>query len=216
MSTTQAHRQTSSVQHPSSVLRIIPCSQHVLLSSFQFPFYNQVDNEALAGALSDGDGLILPEQITLWQPASGTRLIVNRDAPIISSYAQYQVDTFGASIPSAKSGKEDDHDDDGISNFMEFAFGLDAAAFSQRNPNFPNFTIESGNKKLKHTRRSNSTATFTYQLSEDLSSWSALEEGVDYTLTVTPGSGTDEVEIQLIGARASLDQAFLRVEVEEQ
>ena len=179
-------------------------------------FTVQVDNEASIGSLSEGDGLVLPEDITLWEPASGTRLIVNRDAPIITSYAQYQIDAFGSNVPTALSGKLDDFDGDKISNFMEFAFGLDAATASQATPNFPNFALEGAAKKLKHTRRSNSTVQFTYYLSEDLSTWNPLEEDVDYTLTITPGAETEEVELELIGTHASDAKAFLRVEVDEQ
>ena len=179
-------------------------------------FTIQVDNEALAGALAEGDGLVLPQQVTLWQPTGGARLVVNRDAPLVTSYAQYQIDAFGVSIPTANSGMTADYDGDKITNLMEFAFGLDAATPSQTSPNFPNFVLESGNKKLKHLRRSNSTASFTYHLSQDLGAWSQLQEGVDYTVTVTPGAGTDEVEIQLIGASAANEKAFLRVGVNEQ
>ena len=188
---------------------------HVHLSHMEV-FTVQVDYEAPVAALSEGDGLILPQQITLWQPASGTRLLVNRDAPIITSYAQYQLDAFGATLPTAAGGKLDDFDGDKISNFMEFAFGLDATTLSQKSPNFPEFALESGTKKLKHSSRSNTTAEFRYYLSQDLNSWDLLTEDVDYTRTSTPGAGTDEVEIELIGASAAHEKAFLRVDVVEQ
>ena len=187
---------------------------HVFIDYIEV-FTVQVDNEDSVGSLSSEDRLILPEQLDLWQAAGGTRLVVNRGAPTKTSFAQYQLDSFGANYPPANSGMHDDFDGDKLSNFIEFAFGLDATTQSVPTPNFPNFSFESGDARLKHHRRSDATVNFAYYLSEDLSNWTLLQEDADYTLSITPGAGTDEVELELIGDKASLDKAFVKVVAEE-
>ena len=179
-------------------------------------FTVQVDNESSVSALIEGSGFSLPQQIDLWQASGGTRLVVNRGAAVKKSYAQFQLDSFGANLPPAQSDALADYDGDGLSNIAEFAFGLDATVASQGTEHLPEFTIESGSKMLKHRRGKNTTAKFLYYLSHDLQSWDLLVEGVDYNRSVTNGVSYDEVEIELIGPRAAQDEAFLRVVVTEE
>ncbi|MDX1680314.1 MAG: fibronectin type III domain-containing protein, partial [Akkermansiaceae bacterium] len=187
---------------------------HVFLDHVEV-FTVQVDLEAQIGDVTEDDSLSLPTNLKIWQPSGEARLVVNRGATPKTSFAGYQLDTFGTNLP-ANSGKREDFDSDGYSNFMEFAFGMDATANTRTSyPNFPSFAIEEGAKKLVHQRRSNTTARFTYSISDDLSTWTPLEEGVDYTMTVTPGAGIDAVEIELIGDAANREKSFLRVEAGE-
>ncbi len=175
----------------------------------------RVDNEATVAELAEGEGCSLPAGIDLWQAAGGTRLVVNRGATPKTSYAQYQLDTFGGNLPAASSHATGNVDGDTLSNFEEFAWGLDATTVDSAADMvaaLPSIEIGGNQEKwVKHRRRSDTTVQFRYYISQDRQTWTLMQEGVDYTLTSTPGSGYDDVRIEIIGARADYDKAFFLV-----
>ncbi|MEX0323969.1 MAG: fibronectin type III domain-containing protein [Puniceicoccaceae bacterium] len=182
-------------------------------------FTIQADIESSVASLPEGDSLSLPSGIQLWEASGGTRLVVNRGATPKLSYPQYQLDSFGPNNPDTDSHSFADYDGDGRSNFMEFAFFLDAA--NVESPGLAASVLPqyvkgpAGEKRINFRRRANTTVRYSYYMSSDLQNWTLLEEGVDYTESATPGTGYEDLEIELIGATAAHTKLFIRVRYRE-
>ena len=183
-------------------------------------FTVKVENEADVAALAEGDTFSLPAGIDLWQATGGTRLVVNRGATPKTSYAQYQLDTFGANLPPAGSHSFEDYDGDGLSNYDEYALGLNAAvADSNAAVNAVQPWLEIGpssEKRFHHQRGTNTTVNFNYFISEDLQTWTILEQGVDFTESSTSSDGVDQVEVEILGPKASYQKAFYKMTADGQ
>jgi hypothetical protein len=180
-------------------------------------FTVKVDLENDVGTLEEGDAFSLPHGIDLWQASGGTRLVVNRGEVDKVSYAQFQLDIFAANQPPVGSKALEDYDGDGISNLAEFAFYLDPTTNAPIDSGIlPSIAIGPVQEKyISHRRRTNTTVRFSYYISQDLTTgWTLMEEGTDYTLSATPGSGYEDVQIQVTGAAGDYDRAFYRIEIE--
>ena len=184
-------------------------------SDYSEVFTVKVDNEENVAALAEGDTFSLPAGIDLWQATGGTRLVVNRGATPKTSYAQYQLDTFGANVPAAGTQGSEDSDGDGLSNYEEFVFGLNAAVADSNaavNAVQPLFEIGPlSEKRFQHQRGTNISVNFKYYISEDLQTWTLLEQDVDFTESSTSSNGVDQVEVEVVGPKASYQKAFYRV-----
>ena len=79
-------------------------------------FTMQVDGVAQTASREDSDVFALPTGIDLWAPESGARYVVNAGFKgIVPTFAAWQIENFGASIP-AQAQPDADADGDGISN----------------------------------------------------------------------------------------------------
>ncbi|MEM7146240.1 MAG: DNRLRE domain-containing protein [Verrucomicrobiota bacterium] len=164
----------------------------------------QVDTEAAVTALKETEHLALPPGITLWNPASGIKVIIGKDSPGApkQSYAAWQVDQYGTNIP-ASSLPFADADNDGTPNVLERIFGFDpdvvdiGAEILVRAQNdttlFVEFSLDPGVDR-----------DFDVQYSEDLINYVTLIKNTDYLETVTPVNGMDFFSLQIIGAKGAI------------
>ncbi|MGE9270371.1 MAG: fibronectin type III domain-containing protein [Verrucomicrobiales bacterium] len=176
-------------------------------------FTVQVDQEPISEALEEGDEFSLPAGIDLWHAEGGARLVVNRDGHKPISFAQYQLDSFGL-MPLEGSHPAGDFDRDGKNNYTEYVFGTHAntADSPAQMEHFPHLVLGgSGEKILRHRQRVGITTKPEYWITENLTGWRKMEEGVDYTLTRVESEGFAEVELQMIGSNESLEKVFVRV-----
>lgn len=175
-------------------------------------FTVQVDGAPNVSTLGDADNLSLPQGITLWQPASGVRHIAGlRSGAPARSFAQWQLEQFGASIEASDTA-DADPDADGRSNLAEFAMNLDP-----HRPDLgdhgksPLFEINNAARQLKYSRPSNSGLRYEYQASTNMQNWTTLEAGVDYLETASSDGATEDVTITMQGDFASQSPIFLRI-----
>ena len=62
--------------------------------------------------------------------------------------------------------------------------------------------------------RAETTAQVKYYMAQELNgAWTLMEEGIDYTLTVTSESGYDDIELEVIGDAANHPSAFYRLKL---
>jgi hypothetical protein len=175
----------------------------------------KADNADSVGHLREGDVFSLPSNIDLWKPANGTRVIVNNHAGASTmSYAQWQLDQWGAgAIPPATEARAD-FDDDGYDNMTEFAYGLDPKIpDSAVQYVFPVIAVESSEVKVHYRRRKNTSLTYIYEFSADLISWTPMAEGVDYSQSAIPAGDNELVTIDLLGSKEAAATGFIRVRI---
>lgn len=188
---------------------------HVYESHIEL-FTVQVDGEANSEALpQDGAALSLPPGIPLWDANGGKRLVIERSGQAPLSFGQYQLENFFSTGLPANSGIFQDFDGDGVRNGEEFIFvlnpnGVDSLA--ARSSQLPHLTKDAnGDMKYAFRRRTNLAGDCAIWSTQDLAFWTELEEGVDYELQLTPGTGYEDVEIALIGTAAEAETTFFRV-----
>jgi hypothetical protein len=179
-------------------------------------FTVKLDNADSVGGLPEGDVYSLPANIDLWKPASGARLIINRSAPAKKSYAQWQLDQWGAGAIPANSVAMADFDGDGHNNMTEFSFGLDPKTADLLGSGagivLPAMTPgEGGGVRVEYRRAQDISISYRYDYSNDLMNWVELVDSVDYSETVVPAGDNEQVEVQLIGSKVGEPTAFIRV-----
>jgi hypothetical protein len=104
--------------------------------------------------------------------------------------------------------KGDDPNNDGISNLISFAFGVDPLTGAGRE----NLPTVSGDT-VTFTRSTDDSLTFTYEVSTDLSAWQTAVEGTDYTETISPNGDLETVTLTLLGIGSDLRIQLFRVRV---
>lgn len=107
------------------------------------------------------------------------------------------------------STSDEDSNNNGISNFTEYAFGIDPTNSSSSNENLPKSDPATG--KIHFTIQPGAQVNWSCLISDDLTNWSTGTEGVDYTVTTTPTeAGLTAVEI------TSLNPApeFIKIQVD--
>ncbi len=173
-----------------------------------------VDNEAAAGNLQEGDVFSLPSGIDLWKPANGTRVIINNHAgATLKSYAQWQLDQWGAGTIPANTEALADFDGDGYNNLTEFAYGLDPQIAAAPGPGiFPVIAVDGSSQiEIDYRRETDTSLTYVYEFSSDLITWDPMVEGVDFSQRVTPDGGNEWVVIELLGDKETASVGFIRV-----
>ena len=107
-------------------------------------------------------------------------------------------------------GPEDDDDRDGLSNFEEYAFGLDPGnSGSVRNVTMVALKTTGA---LSYTRRKTSLSGLSYTVwtSTDLNDWTE-DTAASQTATVIPGTDNESVEVFLSPERLGAKRLFVRI-----
>ena len=186
---------------------------HVYPSYMEF-FTVKVDNSDDVGNLQEGDVFSLPSAIDLWNPANGARVVVNNHgATDLKSYAQWQFDQWGAGTIPTNTEALADFDGDGYNNLTEFSHGLDPKVPAAAGAGvLPVIAVEGSNQiGINYRRETDTSLTYVYEFSIDLITWNPMAEGTDYTQTTSPDGDNEQVEIQLIGDKASTLKGFIRI-----
>jgi hypothetical protein len=106
----------------------------------------------------------------------------------------------------------DDDDTDGLTNFNEYAFGLDPTGGSSVNPITAQLDKTTGT--LSYTRRTQSLTDLTYTVRSsstlELNGWTTLVKDTDYTESVSTSGEVETVTITLTPAPTA-DKLFLQV-----
>lgn len=109
------------------------------------------------------------------------------------------------------SGPNEDDDQDGLSNFAEYAFGLDPANGSSTTPylTLPNPT----DNTLTYSRRKTSLSGLTYQVwfSTNLTTWEQ-DTGATQSATAIPGTDNESVQVTLSAELLNAGRIFVRIQ----
>ncbi|MCX6879986.1 MAG: autotransporter-associated beta strand repeat-containing protein [Verrucomicrobia bacterium] len=103
-----------------------------------------------------------------------------------------------------------DLDGDGVSNFEEYAFGLDPTTGSSVNP--LTAPLDKGTHKFRYTRTEHTGLSYTVWTSADLQAWNG-PAAVTETVVGTPSAGVETVEVTLTAPPAG-DELFVRVQAQ--
>lgn len=106
-------------------------------------------------------------------------------------------------------GQNGDDDGDGLSNFHEFAFGLNPTRGTSNNP--ITGQLDKITKKFRYTRLANSGLNYTVETSTALQSW-AIPDNAPQTVVATV-DGIQTVEVELISPTPG-DHVFVRVKAQ--
>jgi autotransporter-associated beta strand protein len=111
-------------------------------------------------------------------------------APPMNDYARWDETYPDADLrdPSA------DHDGDGMSNFMEYAFGLDPTRVTPERP-IRDLLVTESRGTFTYTRRAGSELAYTVWTSTDLLTWTGPVEATETTETLIDSVETVRVEI---------------------
>lgn len=166
-------------------------------------------------ASSEGDILGLPPGIKLWQPASGTCMVVAPVQAAKESFVQWQIAQWpGEAFPSNTTASAD-YDGDGYNNMVEFFYGLDPwqPDIPDGTQGFPAIHASVGGEiGIDYRRKANTLARTTYQMSTDLSSsWRTLVPGADYSEITTTTGNYEQVAITLSENIPAKTNAFFRI-----
>jgi len=184
--------------------------------SYMELFTVKVDNANDVGSLREGDVFSLPSDIDLWVATNGTRIIINNQgATELKSYAQWQLDQWGADSIPAHAEALADFDGDGYNNMTEFSYGLDPKVPAAAGIGvLPVIAVEGSSQiGINYRRETDTSLSYVYEFSSDLITWNLMVEGTDYTQTTSPADGNEQVEIQLIGDKASTLKGFIRIKL---
>jgi hypothetical protein len=109
------------------------------------------------------------------------------------------------------SGPNGDEDQDSLSNFAEYAFGLDPRNGSSTSPylTLPNPT----NNTLTYSRRKTSLSGLTYQVwfSTNLTTWEQ-DGGAIQSATAIPGTDNESVQVTLSAEHLNAGRIFVRIQ----
>jgi len=109
-------------------------------------------------------------------------------------------------------GRDDDDDGDGMTNFQEFAFGLDPTSGASVNP-LTDISEFQSDGIFSYTRFAGSGLSYTYWISTDLEDWGV--ESVAPLIEEAGEIGDDGVQtVVVVLALPESDKVFLRVKAE--
>jgi hypothetical protein len=168
----------------------------------------QVAVEAVAGGqASFTTNSLAAGDHTVTATYSGDDAYGTSSGSLTQSVTSSAYDTWaGASGYDLAGGRDDDDDGDGMTNFQEFAFGLDPTSGASANPITDVSELKDG--IFSYTRLVNSGLTYTVLLSEDLQDWNEPDQVTENTESVEDGVETVLVEIFPV---PSGDKVFIRV-----
>ncbi len=118
-----------------------------------------------------------------------------------------------ASGYSLTGGRDDDDDGDGLTNFDEFAFGLDPTSGASANPIADVSSLKSDGL-FSYTRTADSGLTYTVWVSTDLQDWGTEPVSVLEEAGPPDANGVQTVVVELVSPPTS-DKFFVRVKAEE-
>jgi autotransporter-associated beta strand protein len=139
----------------------------------------------------------------VWElPVTGAKWVFTEaDGKLAYLSAASDYDTW-KSANSVTGTEDQDDDNDGLSNFDEYAFGLDPTGGSEVNPIVSQLNKATG--QLSYTRRlqSKTGLTYTVRSSTTLATneWADLVKDTDYTESVSPSGDIETVTITLTPA----------------
>jgi fibronectin-binding autotransporter adhesin len=113
--------------------------------------------------------------------------------------------------PGADTSRGGDADGDGVSNFTEYAFGLNPTSGASVSPITAPVNPTAGT--FKYTRRANSGLTYKILTSTTLATWEQ-DAGAVQTAGPVDSSGNQEVTVTLTGAPLTAARFFVRVTAE--
>jgi autotransporter-associated beta strand protein len=107
-------------------------------------------------------------------------------------------------------GTTSDDDHDGLSNFAEYAFGLDPKNGGSIHPYLTNF--ESSTGTITYTRRKATLTGLTYKVwtSSNLTNWTEDTTAIQSATTI-PGTDHESVSVNLTGAPITDSRFFVRI-----
>jgi len=130
---------------------------------------------------------------------------------LTQSVALSAYDTWAASYDLVGDPDNDD-DGDGMSNFQEFAFGLDPTSGASVNP-LTDISEFQSDGIFSYTRFAGSGLSYTYWISTDLEDWGV--ESVEPLIEEAGEIGDDGVQtVVVVLALPESDKVFLRVKAE--
>ena len=153
--------------------------------------------------LATGDGYLSFSA----NPYNGSWNITRIDNLSITLVSDY--DAWKTAI-QLSGGPNGDDDQDGQSNFDEYAFGLNPKSGGSMNPylNFP--TPSTGNFSYTRRKRTLSGLTFTVSTSTNLNDWTEDSAALQ-TAVAIPGTDNESVEVRLSPSLLSETRLFVRV-----
>jgi hypothetical protein len=146
--------------------------------------------------------------------ASKVRLVLSNftSAPSIYDFNVYNVPDYGtwAAALGVTGGPTDDDDHDGMTNFAEYAFGIDPRSAGSANPYLTAMDPVGGT--LVYTRRKTNLSGLNYHIwtSTNLVDWSE-DTGASQTATAIPGTDNESVEVLVSSERLGSDRLFVRI-----
>ncbi len=122
-------------------------------------------------------------------------------------------DTWAGNFaPADLSDQGGDNDNDGVTNFEEFAFGLDPTSGASVNP-IVDIADLATLGQFSYTRLADSGLTYTVWVSTDLQDWGTEPAAVNEEAGAPNGNGVETVLVELISPPAG-DKVFVRVKAE--
>jgi autotransporter-associated beta strand protein len=144
-----------------------------------------------------------------WElPVTGAKWVfteVDGNLAYVNAASPYQ--TWGTPYGLTAGSEGGDLDNDGLTNFQEFAFGLIPNSGSSVNPITSQLDKTTG--KFTYQRLTASGLTYTVWYSTDLATW-LQDSGAGQSITGTSGAN-DTVEVTLTGTLLSNPKLFIRV-----
>jgi autotransporter-associated beta strand protein len=145
----------------------------------------------------------------VWElPVTGAKWVfteVDGNLAYVNAASPYQ--TWGTPYGLTAGSEGGDLDNDGLTNFQEFAFGLIPNSGSSVNPITSQLDKTTG--KFTYQRLTASGLTYTVWYSTDLATW-LQDSGAGQSITGTSGAN-DTVEVTLTGTLLSNPKLFIRV-----
>jgi hypothetical protein len=146
--------------------------------------------------------------------ASKVRLVLSNftSTPSIYDFKVYNVPDYGtwAAALGVTGGPTDDDDHDGLSNFAEYAFGIDPRDSGSVRTVIMVALKNSGS--LTYTRRKNSLTNLSYTVwtSTDLDDWTE-DTAASQNASSIPGTENESVEVLVSPERLGAERLFVRI-----
>ncbi len=144
-----------------------------------------------------------------WTANSTDAQLIVTETPGADPYDEWA----GPSGYNLVGGRDDDDDGDGLTNFDEFAFGLNPTSGASVNPIADISSLESDGI-FSYTRLADSGLTYTVWLSTDLQDWGLEPAQVNEQAGAPDGNGVQTVVVELLSPPAG-GKVFVRVKAEE-
>ena len=144
-------------------------------------------------------------EVDLADPPANPRIV--RVVPTVS-FAAWQGRYFNPNQPG--SGLDEDFDQDGLSNAVEYAHGLNPTV-SNRGQNLLEASADGDTLVVNHTRLANTGLTWSYASAPQVGdgAWTALVAGTDYQVTIVPNGEIEQVTLRI--PRQGQERLFVRV-----
>jgi autotransporter-associated beta strand protein len=168
--------------------------------------------ESFGASFSVADFTPQPDGHTWTKPAGANKFSFDENTGVLSLLvAATPYETWGSTYSLTAGSEGGDLDNDGLTNFQEFAFGLIPNSGSSVNPITSQLDKTTG--QFTYQRLNGSGLTYTIWTSSDLVTWTE-DETASTSQNVTAGSPNDSVEVTLTGAPLTATKLFVRVKAQ--